>query len=80
MGECAGLSKCPSYKDPITTNRSVVTGGFRRKNSENMGFFCTKPRLRPFSAAYIGCKQPVLESDMHSMEGIELYLGREGIL
>ena len=45
-----------------------------------MGFFCTKPRLRPFSAAYIGCKQRVLLPDMHGMEGMELYLGREGIL
>ena len=48
------------YKALITTNRSVVTGGFRKINFENMGFFYTKPRLRPFSAAYIGYKQRVL--------------------
>ena len=49
------------YKAPIPTNRFVVTAWWLlKKNSENMGFFCTKPRLRPFSAAYIGCKQRVL--------------------
>ena len=39
-----------------------------------MGFFCTKLRLRPFSAVPMGCTQRVPKPDMHSMEGMELYL------
>ena len=65
------VNKTHLCKAQITTSRSLVTGGFG-KQSENMGFFGTKPRLRPFSAFI----QRVPKPDIHSMEGIELYLGR----
>ena len=31
-------------------------------------------------AAYVDCTQRVPKPDMHNMEGMELYLGREGIM
>ena len=45
-----------------------------------MGFFCTKPRLRSFSATHLGCTQCFPKPDMQGMERSELYLGYEGIM
>ena len=39
-----------------------------------MGFCCTKPRLRPFSAARMRCTQRVPIPYLHSIERLELYL------
>ena len=51
-----------------------------KKKSENMGFFCTKLRLRPFSAASVGCTERVPKPDMHRMERSEFYLGCKGTI
>ena len=50
------------------------------RNSVNMGFFCTKPRLRPFSPTEIGCTQCFLKPDMQGIERSELYLGCKCIM
>ena len=52
----------------------MVTGGVREKKSENMGFFCTTLRLRPFSTALMECTQRAPKPDMHSTERLELYI------
>ena len=41
----------------------------------NMMFFSTKLRLRPCSAAQMGCTERVPKHDMHGMERFEIYLG-----
>ena len=69
------------YKAPIATNCSLVTDGSRKKSPKMLGSFALS-RLRPFSEAqiHIGCTQRVPKPDMDKMEGLELYLGHEGIM
>ena len=47
----------------------------QQRKLQKYGFFCTKLRLPPFSAASMGCTQRVPKPDMHGMERLELNYG-----